>query len=77
MKGLQHIFITPELNKKVFNILSKMVDNVDTNKGRKRMSLWEILVLAVIKEQFRYKLRQAAKILFLPLIKIKRTDTVQ
>ncbi|MCP4178631.1 MAG: ISNCY family transposase, partial [bacterium] len=49
LKALQHIFITPELNKKVFRILSESVKNVDVNKGRKGMSLWEILVLAVIR----------------------------
>ncbi len=49
LKALQHIFITSELNEKVFKILSKSVDNVNLNKGRKGMSLWEILVLAVIR----------------------------
>ena len=49
LKALQHIFITPELNEKVFRILSKLIDNVNINKGRKGMSLWEILVLAVIR----------------------------
>lgn len=49
LKALQYIFITPELNKKVFRILFKSIDNVDVNKGRKGMSLWEILVLAVIR----------------------------
>ena len=49
LKALQHIFITPELNKKAFSILTKSIDGVDTKKGRKGMSLWEILVLAVIR----------------------------
>lgn len=49
LKGLQYIFITPEINKKVFKILSKSVDNVNLNKGRRGMNLWEILVLAVIR----------------------------
>ncbi len=49
LKALQHIFITSELNAKVFTILSKATDNVNVNKGRKGMSLWEILVLAVIR----------------------------
>ncbi|MCK5538248.1 MAG: ISNCY family transposase [Bacteroidales bacterium] len=49
LKALQHIFITPELNENVFRILSQSIDNVDINKGRRGMSLWEILVLAVIR----------------------------
>ena len=49
LKALQFIFTTPELNKKVFNILNEVFENVDTNKGRKGMSIWEILVLAVIR----------------------------
>lgn len=49
LKALQHIFITSELNEKVFKILSKSSGNVNVNKGRKGMSLWEILVLAVIR----------------------------
>ncbi len=49
LKALQYIFITPELNEKVFVILSKAVGNVNVNKGREGMSLWEILVLAVIR----------------------------
>ena len=49
LKALQYIFSSPELNKKVFNILAKSVDNVDIKRGRKGMGLWEILVLAVIR----------------------------
>ncbi len=49
LKALQHIYVVPELNKKVFKILSKSIDNVDVRKGRKGMSLWEVLVLAVIR----------------------------
>lgn len=49
LKALQHIYVVPEINKKVFKILSKSIDNVNVNKGRKGMSLWEVLVLAVIR----------------------------
>lgn len=49
LKALQYLFINPELNKKAFNILDKAVENVDIKRGRKGMSLWEILVLAVIR----------------------------
>ncbi len=47
--GLQYIFITPELNKEVFKILNKAVGVKVKRKGRKGMSLWEILVLAVVR----------------------------
>jgi len=49
LKAIQHLFVTPGLNKKVFEILSKSIKDVDVNKGRKGMSLWEIFVLAVIR----------------------------
>lgn len=49
LKAIQHLFVTPELNKKVFEILSQSIKDVDVNKGRKGMSLWEIFVLAVIR----------------------------
>ncbi len=49
LRALQYIFVTPELNEKVFGILSQVFKNVDINKGRNGMSGWEILVLAVIR----------------------------
>jgi len=49
LKALQYIFVTPELNEKVFRILGQVFKNVDLNKGRKGMTGWEILVLAVIR----------------------------
>ena len=49
LKGLQYIFSTPDLNEKVFQILDKSIDNVNVTRGRMGMSLWEILVLAVIR----------------------------
>ena len=49
LKALQYIFINPELNEEVFEILNKCIENVDVRKGRKGMSLWELLVLAVIR----------------------------
>jgi len=48
LKSLQYIFITPELNKKVFEILSKVFKK-SNNKGRKGMSHWEVFVLSVIR----------------------------
>ena len=47
LKALQYIFKTPELNEKVFRILSKAIKK--SKRGRKAMSLWEILVLAIIR----------------------------
>jgi hypothetical protein len=50
LKALQHIFITPELNEKIFSILEeKVTSNINSRTGRPGMSLWEILVLAVIR----------------------------
>jgi hypothetical protein len=49
LMALQHIFITPELNEKVFALLEKKVVNNKKKTGRKGMDLWHILVLAVIR----------------------------
>lgn len=50
LAGLQHIFITPELNEKVFEIIEKKIPAGNLNsKGREGMNLWEILVLAVCR----------------------------
>lgn len=47
--ALQHIFVTPLLNEKVFALLEKKVVNSKKKTGRKGMDLWHILVLAVIR----------------------------
>lgn len=50
LAGLQHIFITPQLNEQVFAIVEeKIPTGADHFIGRKGMSLWEILVLAVCR----------------------------
>lgn len=49
LKALQHIFVTPELNEKVFALLEKKVLKDKKKTGRKGMDLWHILVLAVIR----------------------------
>ena len=49
LMALQHIFITPELNEKVFALLEKKVLSGKKKTGRKGMDLWHILVLAVIR----------------------------
>lgn len=49
LMALQHVFLTPELNEKVFSLLEKKVVNNKKKTGRKGMDLWHILVLAVIR----------------------------
>ena len=50
LAGLQHIFITPELNEQAFAIMEKKIPvGGDNFIGRAGMSLWEILVLAVCR----------------------------
>lgn len=48
--GLQHIYCTPELNKKVFGILRELIpQGTDINNGRPGMELWKILVLGSLR----------------------------
>jgi len=49
LAGLQYIFITPSLNEEVFKILEKAVLSDKKKTGRLGMSLWEILVLGVVR----------------------------
>lgn len=49
LMALQHIFVTAELNKKVFALLEKKVCSGKKKTGRKGMDLWHILVLAVVR----------------------------
>ena len=49
LKALQHIFITPELNEKVFSLLEKKVCEGKKKTGRMGMDLWHILVLATVR----------------------------
>ncbi len=49
LMALQYIFVTPELNKKVFELLEKKVCSDKKKTGRKGMDLWHILVLAVVR----------------------------
>jgi len=49
LMALQHIFITAELNEKVFALLENKVVSNKKKTGRKGMDLWHILVLAVIR----------------------------
>jgi IS5 family transposase len=49
LKALQYIFITPELNEKVFRLLEQKICKDKKQTGRKGMDLWHILVLAVVR----------------------------
>jgi transposase, IS5 family len=50
LMGLQHIFCTPELRSKVFDILEEMIPApVDKTTGRPGMELWKVFVLGMVK----------------------------
>jgi hypothetical protein len=54
LRGLQHIYITPELRARVFAILEEVVPmgrngKADTDTGRPGMEQWKILVLGVLR----------------------------
>ena len=49
LKALQYIFITPQLNEKVFSLLEKKIVAGKKKTGRRGMDLWHILVLAVVR----------------------------
>jgi len=48
--GLQHVYTTPELREKVFEILEGVIpDNIDKSYGRPGMDLWNIFVIACLR----------------------------
>jgi len=49
LKALQYIFITPELNKEIFELLENKIVKGKKKTGRKGMDLWQILVLATVR----------------------------
>ncbi len=54
LRGLQHIYTTPELRARVFAILEEVVPmgrngKADTDTGRPGMEQWKILVLGVLR----------------------------
>jgi hypothetical protein len=49
LMAFQYIFITPELNKKIFDLLEKEICSGKRKTGRKDMDLWHVLVLAVVR----------------------------
>ena len=50
LMALQYIFVTAELNAKVFSLLEKKICSGKKKTGRKGMDLWHILVLAVVRQ---------------------------
>src|SRR5215210_1568364 len=49
LKALQYIFITLELNEKIFQLLEEKICKGKKKTGRNGMDLWHVLVLAVIR----------------------------
>lgn len=50
LRGLQHLYTTPELREEVFKILEEIVPvTIDSQNGRPGMTLWKILVLGVLR----------------------------
>ena len=49
LKALQHIFMTAELNEKIFVLLENKICSGKKKTGRQGMDLWHILVLAVVR----------------------------
>lgn len=49
LAALQHIFVDPELNKKVFEIIEPKIIAGKQPTGRNGMDMWEILVLATVR----------------------------
>lgn len=49
LAGLQYIFITPQLNEDIFEILERKVLGGKKSTGRLGLSLWEILVLGTMR----------------------------
>ena len=55
LMGLQHIYVTPDVREKVFNILETMIpSSVSLNNGRPGMELWKILVMGTLRLNLNY-----------------------
>jgi hypothetical protein len=55
LRGLQFIYITPDVRERVFSILEEVIPEgtegkADTNTGRPGMDQWKILVLGVLRQ---------------------------
>jgi len=49
LAALQHIFVHPEYNKKIFNVLELSIIGKKKSTGRMGMDLWQIFVLAQVR----------------------------
>lgn len=49
LAGLQYIFVTEEVNNSVFELLENKIYSKKNYTGRPGMTLWEILVLGVVR----------------------------
>ena len=50
LRGLQHIYATPSLRRRIFDILLELIpDDVQIETGRNGMDLWKILVLGTLR----------------------------
>ena len=50
LRGLQHIYCTPELKEEIFTIIKKLIpEGVSTKTGRPGMHLWRIFVLGTLR----------------------------
>ncbi len=50
LQGLQYIYITDDLRQAVFEVLSDLLaDDVDPQRGRPGMDIWQALVLATLR----------------------------
>ena len=49
LKALQYIYTQPSINNKIFNLLKDKVFSENNKTGRPGMSLWEILVLGIVR----------------------------
>jgi len=49
LQALQYIYVTPELNKEVFQIMEEAILKGKKKTGRKGLDLWHILVLGIIR----------------------------
>ena len=50
LRGLQHLYCTPELREAVFEILASVVpEEISSELGRPGMDLWKILVLGTLR----------------------------
>ena len=49
LAALQHVFVTPELNERVFALIEPKIKGDKRDTGRTGMDMWEILVFAVVR----------------------------